>query len=188
MKLYILLFGLIYSFTQPGLGNKKYNIDSYFGSFYNSSIFNLVTSLYETFINDYPVIVYWSNGLFYKGDDVWIADRLQHTVKLLTNGKVLIAAGITDNPGYRDGDPSNARLNGSSSVVIHNGNQFPANRTINYIPYLLSNTSSECLNASKNNITNCVNTKTDIDIDKNMLFMFDNNTNKNSNTTMVIGI
>jgi hypothetical protein len=86
MELYFLLIGIVYGLTPPGLGNVKYNIKSYFGSFYNSIYFNLVTSLFETYVNDYPVIVYWSKGLFYKNDEIWIANKEEHTVKLLLNG------------------------------------------------------------------------------------------------------
>ncbi len=50
---------------------------------------NSAIHLLNSYIDDSPSILYWSNGYFLKKDDtnyIWIADPIDHTIKLVSKG------------------------------------------------------------------------------------------------------
>jgi hypothetical protein len=52
----------------------------------------IATYRQETFLNDLPVLVHWSSGQFVNEnnlDQIWIADKITHTINLLSQGKGL---------------------------------------------------------------------------------------------------
>jgi hypothetical protein len=53
---------------------------------------NLAVYRWETFLSDSPVLVHWSSGYYTLPENknmTWIANKVQHTIKLLENSKII---------------------------------------------------------------------------------------------------
>ncbi len=78
---YYFLYPLFHSHTKPGRLNINYPITDYSGSFY------LDTSITNSYLYDFPVIVNWSTGKFLEHTQrqyFWIADNISQ-VKMITS-------------------------------------------------------------------------------------------------------
>ena len=149
---------LIITIEDPGRANPKYKIKDYFGSRH------LTTNLAQTFFDDEPVIILWSNGQFLhkkSSDILFIANPTKHTINSIQEETMHIIIGEMYESGYRDGDAENARINTPRALVIYNETSFPNNNEIKYKPFLFSENSINidmCINANIHNYTPCLNT------------------------------
>ena len=152
------ILNLITNIEDPGLSNPKYKIKDYFGSRH------LTTYLAETFYEDEPVIILWSNGQFLhkkSPEKLFVANPTKNTINSVQDETMYIIIGQIYESGYRDGDAENARINTPRALILYNETTFPNKNEIKYKPFLFSENSlkiDECINAKIDNYTHCLNT------------------------------
>lgn len=77
-----ILIKILCSLDKPGRQNINYEIEDYYGSRVKDSYMT------NSFLNDQPVIINWSNGKFLEHTIrkyLWIADKSEHVIKMLTD-------------------------------------------------------------------------------------------------------
>jgi hypothetical protein len=162
----LVIFLVVYNIKEPGPTNPYYPIGTYTGSRYRERY------VYAYLLEDKPIMIAMTKDICYNDKLVYIS--IMGTIRCInTTSNIIYIINVNGNTGYLDGDINHAMFSDSLAIAFYQYNSSNSKKQAK--PVVITQITTECIYANKDNYSSCENTliKNDSIIDPKKLIFID---------------